>query len=238
MKFETILRGIFSVTYQEADFVKRTHSALNKFGFTADNAIGCVDVCRDEISQSFFNHVRDAWGEAFNLSSLAGMFFAGRTALIAAMHHAPDADGKERYVFYAFPHIALGAEGQLGVCVRKGRGGESSACGALNAFQKEMAEKRVTLAMDNEDVEQSLLRMRLLQEIPYGHVPDLLELTKTAQKVIQRDLENTLKPIINTAQCDYAVITGIQIHGPEGNYIWPASCYAVIGGMRQEINLQ
>ena len=42
------------------------------------------------------------------------MFFAGKTALKAAMHHAPEGSGKERYVYYAMPHIAIDEEGRMG----------------------------------------------------------------------------------------------------------------------------
>ena len=136
------------------------------------------------------------------------------------MHHAPVVDGKERYVFYALPHIAIDAEGHLGTCKREGRDEESVACGALAAFQKEMSGGRLNLALDNEDVEQSLLKTRLLGEIPYGKVPDLIELTKITQTAIQADLERTLNKVVNKDRSNYAVITGIQIHGPETNYIW------------------
>ncbi len=77
--------------------------------------------------------------------------------------------------------------------------------------------------------------MRLLREIPYGSVPDLLELTKVTQAAIQTDLENTIKAVVHTDKSDYAVVTGIQIHGPEKNYVWPVSCYAVIDGAKQDI---
>lgn len=48
------------------------------------------------------------------------------------------------------------------------------------------------------DVEQSLIRMRLLGEIAYGHVPDLLELTKTTLKAIQADLETSITKVVDT----------------------------------------
>ncbi len=70
------------------------------------------DVCRDEISQPLVVLIKEKWGEAFNFCSLAAMFFAGKTGLKAAMHHCPVVEGKERYVFYALPHIAIGAKGQ------------------------------------------------------------------------------------------------------------------------------
>ena len=236
-RFEDVLNKFFLKVYTEADFVVRTYDELHKWGFAADNTIACVGVCRDEITQPLIGKIRDKWGEAFNLSSLAGMFFAGKTGLSAAMHHAPNRDGKERYVYYALPHIAIDEEVEVGRCMRTGRGGKSIACGALNAFQKEIAGGKINPTMDNEDVEQSLLKMRLLKEIPYGQVPGLLELTKITQTVIQVDLENSLKRLIDTHKSDYAVATGIQIHGPDGNYVWPASCYVVVEGVRHEIVL-
>lgn len=237
MGFEDALKRHFSSLHKEVDFIKMTYAALKQYGFSDDTTIASVCICRDEISQSLRSVIKYMWGEAFNLSSLAGMFFAGKTGLLAAMHHAPNREGKERYVFYALPHIAIDVDGQFGVCRRTGREGESTACGALNAFQKEMTGGRLNLAMDNEDIEQSLIKIRLLREIPYGSIPDLLELTKIAQVVIQEDLESSLKMVVDTNKSDYSVITGIQIHAPDGNYIWPASCYAIIGGEKRNIGL-
>jgi hypothetical protein len=237
MAFEDVLKKHFDRTYTEIDFIKKTYEALKQLGFNDDNTIAATCICRDEISQTLRSIIKHMWGEAFNLSSLAGMFFAGKTGLSAAMHHAPVENGKERYVFYALPHIAIDADGKLGVCRREGREGASTACGALAAFQKEMTGGKINLTMDNEDVEQSLIRMRLLREIQYGKVPDLLELTKVTQSAIQTDLENTIKKVVDTNKSDYAVITGIQIHGPESNYVWPAECYAVINGTKQEIKI-
>lgn len=235
MPFQQFLNKIFPKVYSEGDFVKKTHHALGELGFRADNSIASVCICRDEISQSFMTLVRETWGEAFNLSSLGGMFFAGQTGLIAAMHHAPDRESRERYIYFALPHIAMDAEGRLGVCRRKGKEEESNACGALFAFQKELTQGKLNLSMDDIDLEQSLLKRRLLREIPYGHVPDLLELTKIAQKVVQKDLEHAVNTIIDRGRSDYAMLTGIQIHGPEGNLISPARCYAVVKDIIQEI---
>lgn len=233
---EDILKRYFDRLYSEVDFVKKTYHALKAYGFTDENTIAATCICRDEIAQSLRSIVKHMWGgEAFNLSSLGGMFFAGKTGLAAAMHHSPQAGGKERYVFYALSHIAINEEGRIGVCKRTGRAGESSACGALHALQKEMAGGKVDFQMDNEDVEQSLIRMRLLREIPYGRVPDLLELTRVAQTAIQADIENTLAKVVDTKKSDYAVVTGMQVHGPEANYVWPAACYAVVDGVKHKI---
>lgn len=39
--------------------------------------------------------------------------------------------GKERYVFFSFPHISIDAAGNVGAISRPGRPGQSCACGAL-----------------------------------------------------------------------------------------------------------
>lgn len=237
MSFEVILSKYFDRFYTEADYINKTYKALNKSGFNADNTIACVDVCRDEISQPLVALIREKWGEAFNLCCLAAMFFAGKTALKAAMHHSPIVNGKERYVFYALPHIAIGAKGELGTCRRIGRSEPSNACGALNIFLGELESKKPNLSMDDEDVELSLMKNRLLVEIPYGHVPDLLELTKIALKTIKEDFENALKKTVNTKHSDYAFMTGVQIHGPDGNYVSPSDSYAIVKNKRKVVNL-
>lgn len=237
MKFQDVLNGLFETVYTEVEFVNRTYNALKAHGFTDETSIASVCICRDEISQSLRSVIKHIWGEAFNLSSLAGMFIAGKTGLKAAMHHAPVVDGKERYVFYALPHIAIDAGGRIGSCRREGREGESVACGALSAFQKELEGGRLNVAMDSEDVEQSLLKMRLIKEIPYGNVPGLIELTRIAERAIREDLENAIRSVIDMKKSDYAVVTGIQIHGPDENYVRPAGCYVVVNGQRKEIEL-
>ena len=228
MSVEKVLKGYFNIIYQEDGFVEKTYEILKRFGFTPENTIACVDVCRDEISQPFLTCVKERWGEAFNLCSLAGMFFAGKTAILAAMHHAPIVGGKERYVFYALPHIAIDDDGQIGRCRRRGREEDSNACGALNVFLSELRKGKINLTMDSEDVELSLIRTRLLKEIPFGHIPDLLELTKITLKTIKEDFKSTLDRVVNKERSDYAFITGIQIHTKDGNYVAPDESFAVV----------
>lgn len=230
-----VLRSYFPNVVEEAAYIDETSAALGKLGFTADNSIACVGVCRDEISQPLVEAVQQNWGLAFNLSSLAAMFFAGKTGLTAAMHHAPNLDGKERYVFYSFPHIAIDDEGRIGVCVREGRDGDSSACGALGIFQKTVAEGGVDETVLMDDPEISLINARLAKEIPAGDTPDLLQITRIAQRVIQADLEAAVESLVDRDKNDYAVIAGIQLHGSDGNYIAPVSAYAVVGGVHHEL---
>lgn len=237
MGFEEVIKENFPVVFTEIDYVKKTYSALKEFGFNDENSFASVCVCRDEISQTLRSIIKHTWGEAFNLSSLAGMFTAGKTGLKAATHHAPRVDGRERYIYYVMPHIAINEEGKTGFCKRKGIKEESSACGALCLFLDELRKGKLHITIDEEDIEESLLKRRLLTEIPYGQIPDLIELTKITRKVIQSDLEHAIEKVVDTKKSDYAVFTGIQIHGPDDNYIWPSESYAVVNNKRKAINL-
>jgi len=237
MGFEKVMKESFENAIKEVDYIRKTYNILRDFGFNDDNAFASVCVCRDEISQTVRSIVKHIWGEAFNFSSLAGMFTAGKTGLKAAIHHAPRVDDKERYVFYVIPHIAVNEDGKSGFCKRRGIKEDSSACGALCLFLSELQQGKLLIKLDEEDIEESLLKRRLLREIPYGHMPDLIELTKITRKVIQEDLENIIEKTVDISKSDYALFSGIQIHAPDTNYIWPADSYAVIDGKKIELKI-
>ncbi|MCX7914531.1 MAG: hypothetical protein N2511_08105 [Thermodesulfovibrionales bacterium] len=237
MEFEVFIKRYFDSVLKESVYIEKTFKILNDKGFNPRNTIVSVCICRDEISQPLVTLVKERWGETFNLCSLAGLFSAGSTALKAAMHHSPIVDNKERYVFYALPHIAIDAKGEFGVCRRKGRFEDSNACGALNVFLGELKSKKLNTFIDKEDIELSLIKNRLLREIPYGYIPDLLELTKITLKTTREDLQNAFSRIIDVKKSDYALLTGIQIHGPDGNYVSPDISYTVIDGEKKELEI-
>ena len=239
MGFEEVMKENFDRVVKEVEYVKKTYNALKAFGFNDDNSIASVCVCRDEISQTIRSIIKHVWGEAFNFSSLAAMFTAGKTGLKAAMHHAPKIDdGKERYVYYVIPHTAINEDGKTGFCKRRGIKEESSACGALCLFLDELYTGKLHIKIDEEDIEESLLKRRLLKEITYGDIPSLIELTKITRKVIQEDLEHAIEKVIDTTKSDYALFSGIQIHAPDANYIWPADSYVVVDGKKQELKIE
>lgn len=236
MLIKPILDRIFGRFYKEYDFLKKSYDALKPFGFTDDNTIASVCICRDEICQTVRSHVKRLWGEAFNFSSLAGLFTAGKTGLKAFISHAPKVNGKERYVFYAFSHIAIDENENMGVCKRKGLE-KSHACGALCLFLNELSSGKINIRLDEEDIEESLLKRRLLRELKYGEIPDLLTLTKITLKAILEDLENIINKVVDIKKADYAVIAGIQIHGPEENYIVPYDSYVVVDGEKKKLEI-
>jgi hypothetical protein len=235
MDSHELLKKDFDHVVKEVDYVRKTYNLLKTFGFNDDNSIASVCVCRDEISQTVRSIIKHVWGEAFNFSSLAGMFTAGKTGLKAAIHHAPRVEGRERYVFYVVPHIAINEDGKSGFCKRRGIKEDSSACGALCLFLDELYTGKLHIKIDEEDIEESLIKRRLIKEITYGDIPSLLELTKMTRKVIQEDLEHAIGKVVDTSKSDYAVLTGIQIHAPDANYIWPADSYVVMSGEKKEL---
>jgi len=238
MNFRQTLDVHFLNTISEADFVKTSYDSLSVYGFNGENTIACVGVCRDEITKSLVYEIQKVWGEAFNFSSLGGMLFLGKTGFSAALHHAPLDHGRERYVYFAMSHLAIDEQGEIGVCSRPGRPGPSGACGALIAFRREMLDGNLNLELDLDDIEQSLLKHRLFRKIRYGDLPDLVTLTKIAYRVILEELEHMVELTVNTSVSDYAVLSGIQIHGPDKEqYIWPGQMYSVIKGQREELAL-
>ncbi|WP_297211104.1 MULTISPECIES: hypothetical protein [Thermodesulfovibrio] len=236
MKFEKTLNKLFGKFYKEDDFIKVTFEKLKKYDFTYENAIASVCLCRDEICQPVIEQIRKVWGEAFNFASLAGLFTAGKTGMKAFISHAPAIADREHYVFYAFSHVAIDENGIAGVCKRKGL--ESShACGALCNFHGELLNGKLNLKLDEDDMEMSFLRRRMLREIKFGEVPDLISLTKTNLYVILSDLEQIIKTVVDSKKADYAVFSGIQVHGPEENYIVPDDSYVSVNGRKKKLEI-
>jgi hypothetical protein len=236
--FESVLKEHFPGALREETFVDECSRVLREArGFSPDNTLACVGVCRDELSHTLTYAVHALWGWPFSFSALAGLLFIGRTGFAAARRHAPIADGRERYVFFVAPHIGIGAGGELGDCERIGRPGRSHACGALHAFLGELASGRLLLASDPVDIEHCLLKQRLLRELPFGRLPGLVDVTRAAYSAIVDDLETLIGQTLDASEDDWAVLAGIQVHGP-GNepWFWPGACYSMVNGQRQEIS--
>jgi len=240
IKFQEVLNAHFDGCVTSVEFVRRTYEALWPYGFRAWNALPCVSVCRDELMRPLVEDIQKTWREAFKLSGLAGMLYLGKAGFLRAKDHAPNEEGIERYVYFAFPHIGLGLDGEIGLGYRPGRKEPARLCGALIAFQEELVNGSLRLDLDLDDLEQSLLKQRLFRKLKYGEVPDLVNLTKVAYTAIVEELERmiALTPDPNV-RSDYSVLTGIVIHGPEHrDYIWPGVMYAVVDGERHNLSLE
>lgn len=213
--------------------------------------------CRDEITASLKDKVEDIFGNSFNTNGLGGIITCGKIGMKAGLSHAPQsaATGKERYVFFAFPHIAVDSTGALGKISRPGRPGASCACGAMAAcldlFKRETPEKFHNKPGDHHDPldpEFSILTHRLARRLTTEDVNgmDLADMTKVCEMVCADDLEQLISEVVDTKKADYAVITGIQIHSwstdyfdnePNMEFIAPALSYVVVDGKRENIDL-
>lgn len=234
--FKKTLERNFPGAYPSDAFVEYSQFRLHSFGMNQKNSIACVSVCRDEIATPFMNRLHNAWNGAFNFSSLAGTLYLGVAGFQAAHHHAPNIDGRERYVYFAFPHIAIDEHGTLGNCRRTGRQALSQACGALIKILQDRSRGEASLDLNPDDVEQSLLMQRLVKEFGFGEIPDLVTLTKATQHIIREDLERMIQLTVDPSKTDYAVFTGVQIHGPSHkDWIWIETSYAFVNGERNSL---
>lgn len=221
-------------------YMQITYEALGAYGFDDKNTMAITTLCRDEITEPFLTEAIQKWADSFNCSSLAGFVMMGKTALAAATDRVPIVDEKRRFAFYAMPHIAISKDGEVGKVYRYGTKKVSHACGALEAIVKELLSGRVKLEMDMQDVEQTIIRQKILSSIFYGDKPDLIEITKLASQIISGDIQNLLSAL-DKSVFQYTVMTGIQIHGPmDTTWIYPQEFYVVgsdIPGGKQHLRI-
>jgi len=195
-----------------------------------------------------------------DLDGLGGVISAGTTGLGAGLSHSPTdhLTGKERYVLFAMPHVAIDAEGRVGSILRAGRRGQSCACGALIKIQplfKQLKDGKLKMSLeegghDPTDPEFSILTRRLITAVDVDEIPSnglpLADVTRLADRVARRDLDKLISETVDTSKADYAVVTGIQIHSTTANnriwhpaleFIAPTSMYVVKDGVRNDLDV-
>jgi len=219
------LETAFPRVVPEPVLIDNVTAVLERHGFTGSSAINLVSNCRDELCRPFTEYLDQKWGlPSFNIASLAGMVFCGRTGFKAAMAHAPVVDGKERYVFWVAPHIAYSGDNEVGKVWRPGRAKASTACGALLALLGEIKSKRVNLQLDPNDIEMTLLKQQIMSHLQYGTEPTLVELTYAVHECILSDVKRTAAAAVNLEAAEYVIISGIQVHaGFSQTMFWPGT---------------
>uniref|UniRef100_B8HXE3 Limiting CO2-inducible protein B/C beta carbonyic anhydrase domain-containing protein n=1 Tax=Cyanothece sp. (strain PCC 7425 / ATCC 29141) TaxID=395961 RepID=B8HXE3_CYAP4 len=225
--FYETLQAKFPGALPLSEYLQQTRAALEPYGFDDQNTMGMVLACRDEITEPLLHGVIEHWGKTFNCCSLGGFMIMGKTGLAAATHHLPLIDGVRRFVFYAMPHIAISQAGEIGIVNREGLEKSSHACGALSEIVKELSQGHLNLQTDMQDLEQSIIRQKLLSALRYGEQPDLVDITKLACRVIFSDVSQLLENL-DPKLYMYAVMTGIQVHGPmDTQWIYPQEAYVM-----------
>jgi len=255
---QRIVQDSFPNALSVDDFIARVEVALCKYGFTGDNCIACTNLCRDEITTVLKDKIEAVFGSSFNTNGLGGVLTCGVTGIGAGLSHSPicSDSGRERYVFFSFPHIALGADGELGAITRPGRPNKSCACGALIKCLGELKSQgvsencKVPGVHDAEDPEYSILKQRLARRIRYEQIPvesmSLVDLTKVAERTITDDLECLIEKAVDVRKADFAVVTGVEIHNwapelgsgvPSLEFVAPAKVYTCVNGQYNYIDL-
>jgi len=244
------------------DFMARVEIALHTYGFTGHNTIACCNLCRDEATFTLKDKVEAIFGSSFSTNGLGGVLSCGVIGIKAGLSHAPISPdtGKEKYVFFSFPHIGIDSTGKVGNISRPGRSGASGACGALIAACGQIRDNGLEPNVkrpgvhESQNPEYSILSQRLARRMQYeGTSSDavanmnLVDMTKVAERTITDDLEYLIKHSVDTSKADYAVVTGIQIHNwgpdfddqsPNLEFVSPASMYVVVDGKRTHLNLK
>ncbi|GJP68858.1 hypothetical protein CLOP_g25507 [Closterium sp. NIES-67] len=250
------MAATFPAAMQEEAFLKAVAVELAKLGFRKDNGIALVNTCRDEVCRPVVSIIDREFGLSFNISGLGGLVNCGKVGFKAAMSHSPefpcDVDGnlKERYIFFAFPHVSIGESGEVGSLLRRGRGKPSSACGALIAINNDI-NGGAAPSMDSDDPEYTLLRKKIMTKVSESTGDlSLVQVTKAALAAINEDLEKLISLTVDPATADYAVITGVQIHSGDQipgqpfriertcDYIAPDQMYAVVRGQKYALQVQ
>lgn len=198
------------------DFMLWTEWALARVGFRPSNCLPLVDVCRDELMEDFQQAIARTWGRPFEIGSLAAMVFLGRTGLQAALSHVPGEDGRHRFVAFCFPHVGIDGDGVIGRVQRRGMTRASSACGALSSFRAQLLAGERSFDLDPDDLEQSLLRIRLSSLVGDDDVPTLLGLTELARRAAIEDVRRYVDLARGSEPVDVAFISGLVLHLPDG----------------------
>lgn len=211
-------------------FVSGTQNALAARGVIRGAALPLIATCRDELAFALTAELQRAWGGAFNMAGLAGLFTLGRTGVMAARGHAPLVEGRRTFVLFGLAHIGVGESGEIGECERPGVPGVSHACGALLAVADVLRQDDVRTSdypyLDPDDPEQSRLRERISPLVAQQAKTDLLELTRIARDLIDRDTAGVVDLLREDGiASDVAIFTGIHVHGPRGaEYVQPSQC--------------
>lgn len=240
------------------DFLFRLEMALCSFGLNGENSIAILNLCRDEATNAVRHKVEEVFPLAFNINGLGGGITCGVTGMGAGLSHSPKCEeaGKQRYVFFSFPHIAINSKGEIGALSRPGQDATSSACGALIAalgqFKAEGLEKHVLEpgVHSVDDPEYSIIKQRIARKIVAENRSvekmNLIEITQVAERQISSDLEYLISKAVDPKKADYAIVTGVQVHnwgvefdGDEPNieFIAPTTVSVVIDGVRTELDL-
>lgn len=238
MSHETDLLTLFPGASPQTEFLASTQKMLCDRGFQHWNTIVGVSVCREEPSCFLVEDLRTLWGTVCNFCTLSGFPFVGLSGFRKMQQMVRTEQGEGRFVFMAFPHIKWRpARGKKRLPGSHGQESSFEACGGLQNFQRGQATESTNRKLDIDDLEQSLINQRLSRYRQVDEVSDVVTLTKWTYKTILEDVHRLADRALMTSKCRYAIVTGIQINGPEKqDWVWPGHMYMVASGKKRPLS--
>ncbi len=218
-------------------FLATESERLRSLGFDPDQALAVTATCRDEILAPLRAGVRSHWHRAFDFSSLSGLPLAGVTGAAAVLDHTPQTGQRTQVVVFALPHIGVLSDGTVGQAMRRGRTTPTAACGSLVAAQRWAGEtgslSMDALSIDPDDPEQSLVRQRLIREVPTLAGADLMVVTRRVRELMLRDIVELVDRVADPEATDVAVVSGVLVHATDGDVVEAAPTWLRIAGAEQ-----
>jgi hypothetical protein len=216
-----------------AALVRWSLEALAPHGFAPGGVLPLIGVCRDEMLVPVIRAIQDDWGPSFSLSGLGGMPFLGRSGLAAAASHTPDREERARFVAFLFAHIGITTDGTIGLARRPWQESPRPTCGALTVLRSELdgGVEHPIDRIDPDDPEVSQLWAAVRPRMA-GPVPDLPTLTELVRGLAVEELVRQIGVLQGTrpATTDLAVISGIVVHGPDGDRVAVRDAWVRLGG--------
>lgn len=239
MSFETEVLSVFPGAYPQMEFLASIQERLNDRGFEPWNTIVGVSVCREEPSCFLVEDLRTLWGTVYNFCTLSGLPFVGISAFRKMQQVVKADQGEGHFVFMAFPHIKWKPErGKKSVSACQGQESYFGGCSGLLNFQQGQTGESTKRNLDIDNLEQSLINQRLSHYQPVDEVSDVVALTKLTYRTILEDVDRLAGRAFMTSRCRYAIVTGIQINGPDQqDWIWPGHMFMVTLGSKRPLSL-
>lgn len=227
------------------DFLDAAGVALQEHGFRPGEALAVTAGCRDEIAAEYRAEVRRRWDQAFDFSTLSGLPLAGITGMRSVIDHTPHTAGHPEVVIFAMPHIGVLDDGTLGRVNRRGRSRPTTACGSITTavrWARAVPVSDVTGDPEHPVVDPLDAEQSLVQEQLYGRLGDFSKLSKrdlirAVADLMAYDLWRLLDAVTVPTEDDVAVVTGILVHGPDGDYVQPVATRLRIDGAISDITI-
>ena len=230
---DDVVEGQWPGAVTPAALVAWSLTALAPHGFAPGGALPLIGVCRDEMLSPVIRSIQDRWGPSFSLSGLAGMPFLGRSGLAAAASHTPDREERARFVAFLFAHIGITADGTIGLARRPWQESPRPTCGALSVLLQELGDgvERPMDRIDPDDPEVSQLWAAVRRRTA-GPVADLPTLTELVRGLAVEELVRQVGVLErdDPAGTDLAVVSGIVVHGPDGDRVAVRDAWVRLGG--------